>query len=709
MLGVILLTFSIGSWFALVSIGSLLEMATEKHAMDGTLQKIPGKAGVSSLFKKSLQFVKWRELNIVDTSVQWVLSHIHAQQPTCAQSNYISKSDIINILYYTASYGNIWKTFIPFAGNNTSYLRDVSFRRLIDQTIAADVNIKQPTVTDKNVSCMKLIQCHTNSTWVANTQLTLQHQIRCENTVRQSYVDQMFTHRSYSLLTDNTFGENLFQNGSLADSDYDLMVDIYNIGRIMFQGYQAPVELVYYQFPTPAQAWGSTQIQQLWSNLGGFWSAGVQTWPQAGPSIFPLTPAGMPSQWFLNVGWVIMPDISPNQSTETINQNNPIDDQFIQNTNTSTLPPIPVATSPDIIIGANVCIVPTDPIPAAADYIAATISFEEYQLLLDEYYDLLQESDIINNLISDAIAIVPSNVFDPTDPASINAYTQEIAIIEQEIAQTVDTIFDLNIKPDDPAIQSCIDDCNGLSVVDYAICTAKCLCGEWGSAAQAINGFEIIQKDAFKVRFCQVPPSATPVTKWRSIYSIEEIFQEMKNIFVSLRDSWELFKHVRTKEFLDSSIKKNNFWKMFSFNIFITTKAIKDNTPATQYKEQLEISNKKLEAKLLNQANTMAPMTERNKYIMIDNPAMRKVSQEANDNISDLIRRIEETQSLTIKASWLFSNIDTDMQVQKTAIINNEIQSFFKNNFQFWDAVTQKFMDFNGIAENLKNKTQKAK
>jgi hypothetical protein len=64
----------------------------------------------------------------------------------------------------------------------------------------------------------------------------------------------MFTHRSYSLLTDNTFGENLFQNGSLADSDYDLMVDIYNIGRIMFQGYQAPVELVYYQFPTPAQA-----------------------------------------------------------------------------------------------------------------------------------------------------------------------------------------------------------------------------------------------------------------------------------------------------------------------------------------------------------------------------------------------------------------------------------------------------------------------
>jgi hypothetical protein len=49
--------------------------------------------------------------------------------------------------------------------------------------------------------------------------------------------------------------------------------------------------------------------------------------------------------------------------------------------------------------------------------------------------------------------------------------------------------------------------------VDYAVCTAKCLCGEVGSPAQAINGFEIIQKDAFKVRFCHVPASPTPVTK----------------------------------------------------------------------------------------------------------------------------------------------------------------------------------------------------
>lgn len=60
----------------------------------------------------------------------------------------------------------------------------------------------------------------------------------------------MLTNRSIVLLTEGTFGENIFQNGSLQDSDYDLMIDIYNIGRLMFQGYIAPVELVYYQLPT---------------------------------------------------------------------------------------------------------------------------------------------------------------------------------------------------------------------------------------------------------------------------------------------------------------------------------------------------------------------------------------------------------------------------------------------------------------------------
>jgi len=96
--------FLSNSSFALVSIGALLETAVEKHQMDGTLKKLPGKAGVSSLFKRSLQYVKGRDVQVVDTSANQVLLYIQNEQPLCSILN---KNDVVNILYYTANYGNL--------------------------------------------------------------------------------------------------------------------------------------------------------------------------------------------------------------------------------------------------------------------------------------------------------------------------------------------------------------------------------------------------------------------------------------------------------------------------------------------------------------------------------------------------------------------------------------------------------------------------
>lgn len=100
----------------------------------------------------------------------------------------------------------------------------------------------------------------------------------------------------------------------------------------------------------------------------------------------------------------------------------------------------------------------------------------------------------------------------------------------------------------------------------------------------------------------------------------------MRNIFVSLKNSGELFKHVRTKEFLDSSVKKNKFGEMFSFNIQVGTKGTKNQTSANNYKIEQEEANRKIESVLLNQSNNLASTTERNKYIIIDNPAFTKAA-----------------------------------------------------------------------------------
>ena len=697
--------FVSGSWFALVSIGALLDMAVQKHEMDGTLQKLPGKAGVSSLFKRSLQYVKGRDMQVVDTSANNVLSTIQLQKPLCTILN---KNDIINMLYYTANYGSLW---VDNVGN---YSRDISFRRLIDQTIAQDEEMKTPTVSEKNASCIKLYQCWSGNTWSVSG-ITQQTQIRCESTVRELYASAMLTNRSVSLLTEWTFGENIFQNGSLQDSDYDLMIDIYNIGRLMFQWYTPPVELVYYQMPT------------VWQS--GWWT----TWspdPSQPGSYVPSSTAPTPTtatpwsigQWQgagVVVWWVFVPKLPvDNNSSTTSSTNNPstldpLDESFIESTNISPISPIAIATSPDVIIGSNMCIIANqDPI-AAADVVTETISFEEYTETLEEYYTTLQEHLIIDSLLADSeVSFTPSIANDPTttDPWVVNTYQQEMEQLEQEVVSMISSVFDVTKDPEDPAINSCIADCQWLPPVDLAVCTAKCLCGETGSPAQSINGFEIIQKDAFKIRFCQVPASSTPIQKGRTIYSIEEIFQEMRTIFVSLRDSGELFKHVRTKEFLDSSIKKNKFGQMFAFNIKFSIKGTQDHTPANQYKEELSTANQKLEATLLNQANSMAPLTERNKYVMAANPAAIIAAQASDGSLADYQVRIQEIQTSLQDAQITMSeNLKKLTMEQKSLIVNDAVLWFFQSNFAFRDSAIQSFTEFNGIAENMKTKAQKGK
>lgn len=695
--------FLSNSSFALVSIGALLETAVEKHQMDGTLKKLPGKAGVSSLFKRSLQYVKGRDVQVVDTSANQVLLYIQNEQPLCSILN---KNDVVNILYYTANYGNFW------VNNVGNYTRDISFRRLIDQTITQDATLKVPTVAERNTSCIKLSQCRTSNTW-SIVWLNQQMQIRCENTVRELYTFNMLTNRSVSVLTEGTFGENIFQNGSLKDSDYDLMIDIYNIGRLMFQWYIAPVELVYYQFPTAGQ-WGWSDPSQPWSYIPP--SAVVAQVPTTSPwwAQSSYTP-GMFTVW-----WVAVPELpnsspwssNPWQWTNTASPD-PVDELFIENTNISPLSPIAVATSPEVIIGSNMCIVLSDDQVAAADVTISTVSFDEYTQTLEDYYETLQENIIIDSLLAESeVSFTPDLANDPTqtDPLIVNNYAAEKEALEQEVVAMISSVFDVTKDPDDPTIKSCVADCQWLPPVDLAVCTAKCLCGETGSPAQAINGFEIIEKDAFKIRFCQVPASPTPIRKWRSIYSIEEIFDEMRNIFISLRDSGELFKHVRTKEFLDSSIKKNKFGEMFAFNIKFSVKGTQDHTPANQYKEELSIANKKLESTLLNQSENMFPLPERNKYVMAANPSAIIASQATDGSVGDYQKRIEALEKeLNDSLVTMDENLQKLTMIQKSLIVNEMVSEFFIANFSFRDSVIQSFTEFNGIAESMKTKAQKAK
>jgi len=108
------------------------------------------------------------------------------------------------------------------------------------------------------------------------------------------------------------------------------------------------------------------------------------------------------------------------------------------------------------------CVVLTDDQVAAADVTISTISFEEYEETLEEYYNTLQENIIINGLLSESeISVTPELANDPTqtDSVIVNNYQAEKEALEQEVVAMISSVFDVTKDPEDETIKSCVADC----------------------------------------------------------------------------------------------------------------------------------------------------------------------------------------------------------------------------------------------------------
>jgi hypothetical protein len=75
-----------------------------------------------------------------------------------------------------------------------------------------------------------------------------------------------------------------------------------------------------------------------------------------------------------------------------------------------------------------------------------------------------------------------------------------------------------------------------------------------------------------------VPVQENITTKEKMVYSISSIFAELYNVLQNLRNSGELTVSVKTKEFLDTSYKENNFGEQISFTLNSTTKSVVSKT-----------------------------------------------------------------------------------------------------------------------------------
>ena len=57
-----------------------------------------------------------------------------------------------------------------------------------------------------------------------------------------------------STLNKSNYGSDFFRNGTLDDSDFDLLYDINQVGKILFDAFKDTPEILFYTLPTLKKA-----------------------------------------------------------------------------------------------------------------------------------------------------------------------------------------------------------------------------------------------------------------------------------------------------------------------------------------------------------------------------------------------------------------------------------------------------------------------
>ncbi|MEI7920089.1 MAG: hypothetical protein WCH65_08300 [bacterium] len=174
-----------------------------------------------------MKITKDREVVATSTSLDQLLSYY-------SDCNGIVSSDFINVLY----------------NSNTSFA--LTFKQILP------ASTKVPMTKEINKSYAKFFACKHISSPANIDQITA-----LNNEINTIYFAGYTNTYSMSTLNQDNFGSDLFWNGTLDDSDFDLLYDINQVGKLLFDAFQDSPEVLFYRLPQLAGAVSSQQGSAL--------------------------------------------------------------------------------------------------------------------------------------------------------------------------------------------------------------------------------------------------------------------------------------------------------------------------------------------------------------------------------------------------------------------------------------------------------------
>jgi len=645
-------------------------------------------ATVTNLYAQSLKLVKDQEVLATATAFDEMMNYYD----TCPR---IQHEDFIHILFET----------------NPSFV--TTFLYIFDETTPL---VLVPTGEAISQSYKKFFACKKISHPLAPDYAALNNEIN--RIYYELYIDG---YRKQTINHDN-FWSDFFWNGSLDDSDFDILHDIAQIGKILFEQFQESPEILFYRLPSVVGGgiggiWGNGGIGGNRGNggIGGNAEIGGIGGNGGNGEIGGNAEIGGNGGNGGN-GFDSELPLSPSTIVLDIEEDSSVQDFIL-----STREVSPSSSVGALLLG-NQCLT-EDVIDIVEEEAPEPIMTpEEYIAAINHFIDNANTNAVVLEALkekSKQTLLDAPNIPDPSDPgysaAVANLYAEQafgdaplgtceyacnaLPLIEQTTCQM-------------KCAKSCIQQCDGLSLQDKALCVSDCICFlvSWPTGP----GWALVE-DMYRIKFCKVPVQNKKVERRTKLYSIQAIFQEIADVLQWLRDSGQMVKFSEKKEFLDGSIKIN-FPDTFAFQLQIGFKPLfPQRSKVIEERNRVE-HNTNLWLGILNMNTADVGADDYEKYIVVADVSRNKAMMEPVNSLVDIDRNIqkfvEARQNIinnNIVSPSLLKTITAGYVQETNMLFVQNMIDFLQDNQFFWYTMTDELWDITKMALELQAKIQMSK
>ena len=451
------------------------------------------------------------------------------------------------------------------------------------------------TVTKKFVSaCDKLSLCMIDQKKLKN-RFTAQE---CWDIINEFYQKSETSRRQSEEIQMANFGANKYINGDIADSDYDLMYDMSQVGTILYKSYKPQPQIIFYKLPsfsdkasnweTPADIEGS---QKDWTGTGQ-WTQASTDWKNEA--------ASSQANRSQNSRWAGNQLVQNTHAPTPITEDEELNDFVYKRSAHSTL------GNYDKVLFQNQCIVVPKEVQKNWPQTARWTWTPEEQQRANQDQQSAQE--VLDRYRASARPPKEGGAGSGNNQASSSTGSNNIPDEEVELEEITNTIKECSTK------------CNVLPYDEKYICIMQCACSDYISPALAKDSKQPVLKEwALIVRFCSVASSMTvPNTSAKNILSIAELFDEIAISVSALYNEGKLNVKQQKKELLSSSIPKSDISKSVAFTTTVATKTPPQEPSDTEKKTEIELLKSHLQWSIYG--------IDRNSFVLLDNYEAEKKS-----------------------------------------------------------------------------------